>query len=78
MVANPITNAEIKAWKELNEIETTPWEVSLLIQMDNAVLAKQNINKNQKEPEVEVEASDSRGIMSMMQRLGAKLGMRSG
>jgi len=40
--ANPISFCEMKAWCELNDIEITPWEVSILRKMDTEFIKNSN------------------------------------
>lgn len=50
MAANPISYAEIEAWSRLTDTRPTPWEVSILVRLDDAFLAKASQTTDDKEP----------------------------
>lgn len=71
MSANPISWMEIEAFAHGADIEITPWERSVIRQLDRAVLAiseKKSQTKTKGEPQakMEVEASDGAGVASLL------------
>lgn len=50
MAPNPITYADIEAWSRLTDTKPTPWQVSVLVRLDDAMLAKFHEKSNGKEP----------------------------
>lgn len=39
MAPNPITHADVLAWSRVTDRDVTPWEVQLLLRLDDAMLA---------------------------------------
>ena len=59
---NPITFAEIEAWARLSGHEPTPFEVSLLTRLDDALLSK----PAEKKPAMTVDASDGAAVGALL------------
>jgi hypothetical protein len=72
--ANPISYTEIAAWAMLTRAHPTPWEVSVLRLMDSAYLVGQSRKAGDKtgSPLVEVNATDTAGVVAIMGSLKAK------
>ncbi|MBP2495381.1 hypothetical protein ABID82_002286 [Methylobacterium sp. PvP062] len=68
----PISYGEIAAWAALSRAEPTPWEISLIREIDAAVLAILNAKKDDREPEIEVAADDIAGVRTVMGALKAR------
>lgn len=69
---NPISYAEIAAWNSICDAMLTPWEVSLVRQIDVVVLSVLNNKREQQEPENVVQASDATGVKGLMGLLRMK------
>lgn len=78
MAANPITFQEIEAYCRLSLVVMTPWEVSTLRRMDDAMLGvvSKRSPANRKpgaEPEAEpVSVKDGTGMKALFRRMARK------
>jgi hypothetical protein len=70
MVANPITYTEVEAWSRLTRTFPTPWEVSALMRIDDAVLAAQSRPDVKKAPTVQ--SSEGTGVAMILRDLAPR------
>ena len=69
MAANPLSHMEVEAWARNMEVRPTPWEISILFRMDDAVVAK--ANKTEKEKPVH---EGPKALEAMLMSFNAKKG----
>lgn len=79
MAANPLSYLELEAFSRMEMIAIPPWEVGLLMRLDDAVLtvfAKKSAKPDDDKTEVEIK--DRRGVRGLLSGIRDRMAARKG